>query len=238
MEQTPKTSFIPKQAVGVAKTRERRSFNIFTLLSMVGLLSVLTLSAGLFFYQEYANRNLEAQKEGLASFKSRFDSSAADDIREIKLLENRFVLAEGLLDKHLAITELFFALEDRMQESAQIKTFAFARGESGSAQVTLTGEALSFNTLALQKREFLAESTFEDGSLILTDINVSESEEGGDERVTFGVMADVAIDRIKYEAEVAISTSTAATTTLTTITATSTAATTTIQGITEEASTQ
>lgn len=228
MEQTPKTSFIPKQAVGVAKTRERRSFNIFTLLAMVGLLSVLTLSAGLFFYQEYANRNLEAQKEGLASFKSRFDSSAADDIREIKLLEDRFILAKGLLDKHLAVTEVFYALEDRIQENAQIKSFAFERRESGAAQVTLTGEALSFNTLALQKRELTAESTFEDGSLILSEIDVSEADESGEERVTFGVLADVALDRIRYEAEVAISTTTATTT------PTTTAATTTIQAVTEE----
>jgi len=235
MEQTPKTSFIPKQAVGVAKTRERRSFNVFTVLAMVALLSVLTLSAGLFFYQEYTNRQLEAQKIGLADFKTRFDSSAADDMREIRLLEDRFILAKGLLDKHLAVTEVFFALEERMQANAQITSFAFERGESGIPRVTLTGQALSFNTVALQKRELLAESTFKDGSLILTDIDVAATEEGGEERVTFGVMADVAADRIRYQAEVAMSTTSEAVITgTTTVTTTTAEATSTIEAIIEE----
>jgi hypothetical protein len=224
MEQTPKTSFIPKQSIGVARTRERRTFNVFSVLAIVALLSVLTLSAGLFFYQEYANRKLDAQKQGLADFKDRFDSSAADDIREIKLLEGRFELAKNLLDKHLSVSELFFALEDRIQQNAQIKSFAFDRMESGSAQVALAGEALSFNTLALQKRELNEESTFEDGSIIFSDINVETSEEG-DERVTFGVTADVAIDQITYMPDTLVATTSFATTT-SAVTATSTVETT------------
>jgi hypothetical protein len=232
MEQTPKTSFIPKQAIGVARTRERRTFNVFTVLAIVGLLSVLTLSAGLFFYKEFTGRKLDAQKQGLADFKDRFDSSAADDIREIKLLEDRFILAKGLLDEHLAVSELFDALEDRTQASAQIKSFEFERLESGTAQVTLKGEALTFNTLALQKRELVAESTFTDGSIVFTDINVESTEEG-EERVTFGVMAGVAIDEIVYMPEVLAATSTTATSTEA-VSATSTPE---IQGVTATSTT-
>lgn len=214
MEQTPKTSFIPKQAVGVAnRTRERRTFNVFAVIAMIALLSVLTLSAGLFFYQEYTSRKLEAQKKGLADFKDRFDSSAVDDIREIKLLEDRFMLARDLLDKHLAVSELFYALEDRVQQNAYIKSFLFERLESGSADVTLEGQALSFNTLALQKRELNLESSFENGSIVFSDINVEVPEEGGDERVSFSVLAGVDVDQIGYVGEVSTATTSFATTT-------------------------
>ncbi len=227
MEQTPRTSFIPKQSVGVAQTRQRRSLNVFAVISMIGLLSVLTLSCGLFFYQQYASRKLETQKQGLADFKDRFDSSAADDIREIKLLEDRFGLARDLLDKHLAVSELFYALEDRVQKNAQIKSFTFERETSGVARVALEGEALSFNTVALQKREFVDESVFKDDTVTFSDINTSESETGG-ERVTFAVAASVATDQIAYVGEVTAATSTA----------TSTTATTTIQAISEPAPTE
>lgn len=208
MEQAPKTSFIPKQSIGVAKTRERRSFNIFTFLAMVIFLATLTLAIGVFFYHRYVEQNLEGQKKALADFKDRFALSAENDIREIQLLEDRFMLAKSLLDNHLALTSLFAAIEERTQENAQITTFSFDRRPSGGAAIALTGEAASFNTVALQQREYVAESAFQDGSVAIKGVTVSEGGEDASSEppVVFSVDAELDTGEVAYKAPLATTT--------------------------------
>ncbi len=211
MEQPPKTSFIPKQSLGVAQGRpaRRKSFNILTFFALVIFLAVLALSIGTFFYRQYSEAELEKQKVILEELRKGL--GAEGDIATIRKLEYRFQIAKTLLDQHLSISRVFDALEVRVQEFAQITSFDLARKESGNAELILTGLAKSFNTTALQERGFAAERTFKEGSVIFSGINLQTPEEGEDadtaqSTVTFSVTADLDIEQVKYVAPEATTT--------------------------------
>jgi hypothetical protein len=213
MEQAPKTSFIPKQTIGVVKTRERRSFNMVTFLAMVVFMGVLVLSVAVFFYKEYAAANLDVEKRKLADFKQKFDVTASDDIREIRLLEDRFLIAEDLLNEHLSLSRFFEALEERLQSNAQLMVLTYERRPSGEAAVVLEGRALTFNTVALQERGFAIEPSFVPGTTVFSDVDIASqgTEEDPQDYVTFSVSAD--LDRVELayrgalvETEIATST--------------------------------
>lgn len=203
MEQAPKTSFIPKQAVGIPQARERRSFNVVTFIAMVVFLAVLVLSIAVFFYKNYAETNLETEKSKLAEFKQHFASSASDDIREIRLLDDRLGIAEDMLNRHVSLTRLFAALEERVQTNAQLLSFSYERRPSGDAQISIDGRATTFNTVALQERGFLADPVFVLDTVAFTEVDVAVESGGEDDAlkddfVTFSVAADIDTSEIAY----------------------------------------
>lgn len=207
MEQSPKTSFIPKQTIGVAKSRQRQSFNMFTVVAMIIFLAVLVLSVGVFFYERYAQSELAIQKERLAEFRNKFSSDAEENVEAIRMLERRFEVADHLLDRHVALSKVFDAIEDRTQSNTQFTTFEFTRGESGNAQVVLAGTAGSFNTVALQERQLSEESVFEPGSVMFSGFNTSE-----DGSVVFSAAARVDTAAVAYTADDGVETGPATTT--------------------------
>jgi len=195
MEQSPKTSFIPKQGSAGSAVRQRRSFNALTFFAMVTFLAVLILSAGIFFYERYTVQKLDEKKEELTTLRSSFSES---DIESIRTLERRLKNAKVLLDQHLSLTRVFDALEDRTQTQTALSKFAFMRLPSGKAQVTLAGTSASFNTLALQKRAYAGEKSFVQGSVLFSNLNVSGGEEEEERVVTFEVSADVDATAVAY----------------------------------------
>ncbi len=208
MEQAPKTSFIPKQTIGVPRSRERRSFNVVTFASTVIFLAVLVLSIGVFFYKEYVTTNLDTEKQKLADFKEKFDTGASDDMREIRLLEDRFIIAKNLLDRHISMTRVFAALEDRVQSEAQLTSFGYERRPSGEAQLTLDGRALSLNTVALQERGFAAEPSFVPDTIVFSGVDIAGAQGSEDaatsegQQVVFNIVTDLDTTAVAYRADI------------------------------------
>lgn len=196
MEQTPRTSFIPKQAPGAPARRQRRTFNVLSFVAMVIFLAVLALSVGVFFYHEYSATRLEERKAELAQLKSQFSE---EDISHIKDLERRLNAARTLLDGHISLSRIFDALEASTQSNAQLASFTYSRQPSGGAQVSLTGDATSFNTVALQEQRFLNEKAFTRGSVIFSDLSVSNNDTGR-KTVSFSVAADIDTKNVAFVA--------------------------------------
>ncbi len=203
MEQSPKTSFIPKQGNAGAAIRQRRSLNVVTFVAMVTFLAVLMLSAGVFFYQQYTVQKLDEKKKQLADLRGGFSEA---DIESIRMLEKRLKTAEALLDQHISLSKVFDALEDRTQEQTQLSNFSFERLPSGKAQISLSGISNSFNTLALQKRAYAGEKSFVQGSVLFSNLSVSGEDE--DRVVTFEVTGDLSASAIAYTADVSVATTT------------------------------
>lgn len=153
MADVPKTSFIPKQAIGgVSKSipRRRKHFNIFSFIGIVVCLCGMILAVGVFLYKGMNEKALEAKKLELQNIKSSFSH---DDIEALRELDRRIAISRALLDKHLSPSVLFDALELRTQKEVQFTGFSYAQRESGSVELTLEGTALRFNTVALQSVE-------------------------------------------------------------------------------------
>ena len=194
MEQAPRTSFIPKQAPGLAPRRERRTFNVLSFLAMVVFLASLVLAVFVFFYGKYVDEQLYARKTELAEVKQSFSES---DIASVRALERKLNAAQRLLDGHIALSSVFDALEAQTQSSAQLSSFDYALLSSGNAEVKLQGKAPTFNTVALQEQRFADERAFEQGSVIFSDLNIENTETGAS-TVTFGVSARLNHDAVAY----------------------------------------
>lgn len=207
MGPNPKTSFIPKQSMGSspASARRHKTFNVLTFVATIFFLAVLILSVGAFFYKQYDDRKLQSSKEQLASMKKAFEEGG--DINSIRELDTRLNIAQYLLDHHIAASRVFDAIEASLQTNATISTFSMDRAESGTMRVALGGEALSFNTVALQEQSFANEKAFAPGTLLFTDVDTTE-----DDTVKFSVATDLDPASIKYQALQVIDDSTASTT--------------------------
>lgn len=216
MEQSPKTSFIPKQGAGAAPMRQRRSFNLLAFIATVVFLATLTFSIGVYFYKQYSETSLEAKKKELADLQSSFEK---EDIGSIRMLEKQLNTAKALLDQHLSLTKVFDALEDGTQKKTELESFSFNRLNSGGAEISLEGNAASFNTAALQKRAFAGEKAFKEDSVLFSGLNKTIGEDGT-EIITFNVKAQLDTKETAYTVDKASSTP------ITVIAATSTATTT------------
>lgn len=202
MDYSPKTSFIPKQGPATPQRRQNRTVNILAFFAIVVFLATLLLSVGVFFYQQYSEKKLVEKKDSLTEIKKTFKE---EDIESIRRFERRISAAQELLNNHISLARLFDAVESRTQTNTQLSSFSYERNPSGSAQVALSGSAETFNTIALQEREFGKEKVFEKDSLIFSGIAISESEDAV-RTVSFEVSGNVATKEIAYTPKRASST--------------------------------
>jgi hypothetical protein len=153
MVDSPKTSFIPKQAIGSVPGRvphRRRHFNILGFIGMVIFLCGMILAVGVYLYKDVSEKALVSKKQELKDIKSSFSQS---DIEALRELDRRINVANVLLNEHLSPSVVFDALELRTQRDVTFTDFSYDRRESGSVELVLEGTALRFNTVALQSTQ-------------------------------------------------------------------------------------
>ena len=196
MEQSPKTSFIPKEIAGSARMKQRRSINLLAFFATVIFIATLAFSVGVYFYKQYEDQRLDAKKTELELLRKSFEVTEIDNIRNF---ERRVNAAQLLLDQHISLSRVFDALQEKTQKKAQLINFEFSRLESGTAQVSLQGESVSFNTAALQKSVLAGESSFQKDSVLFSDINTTG--QGDKKKVTFKVSAFLNTKEVLYTGE-------------------------------------
>lgn len=195
MEQAPRTSFIPKQAPGAPTRRQHRTFNILAFFATIIFIASLLLSAFVYLYHAQRVSELEKQKAALADLKKTFSDT---DISRIKDMQRKLDAADLLLSQHLSLTTFLAALEARTQANAQITSLNFERLPSGSAEVELQGKTGTFNTVALQEREYASERSFREGTVDFHSLNISPSAVKGKDTVTFTVSAALDTEVVGY----------------------------------------
>jgi len=194
MAETPKTSFIPKQAMGgVPGKAPRRAvhFNVFNFIRMAVFLCGLILAVGVFIFKDLSERELADQRQELEARKSSFSLSDIESLRE---LDRRITVAGALLDRHLKPSLIFDMLEQRTLSELSFEAFSYTRRPSGSVEVILDGTASRFNTVALQGRQFQNAAAL--SGVTFSDLQVNEN------GVRFLVTSEVDERVLKYTAPV------------------------------------
>ncbi len=144
------TSFIPKKS---AETEQRESFSGSGLSFFIGILTLVisvVLVGGVFAYDSYLNAAAQ-RKEG--QLQQQREAFAPELIREMARLSDKIVVAEGLLNRHIAVSEIFELLQQTTLKTIRFTSFSFSNTDRG-IQVTLQGEGVSFTSVALQADEF------------------------------------------------------------------------------------
>lgn len=158
------TSFIPKRPVStepVQAPTSNRAVGILSLLAVVIVIATAVSYGGVYLYE----KQLIAQKAKTDQLinKARNDIGT-DFLTEMKALSNRIEGVKAVINRHIVVTPIFAALEQTTLRSIQYKSFGYSfindtSTSQPTVQVTLTGVAKSYATIALQSDSF-TQNTF------------------------------------------------------------------------------
>lgn len=156
------TSYIPKKASVIGSGQPvvgRTHVNVLAIIAFVIFFIAVGLSATVFFYKSSLIRLIASMDAELAAAKKSFEPAF---IEEASRLNTRIDGAQELLGNHRALSPLFDILEKKTLESMRFKDFNFTSVSSQSATLSMTGQAKSFNSVALQSDVFGSEKAFKD----------------------------------------------------------------------------
>lgn len=176
------TSFVPKQPVRAGGHFEKSGGNTFLVVSLVILGIALLASAGVFGYQQVLKGMRESKGKQVEAALQEVNSQAVESFIRLR---TRFSLANAMLDSRVAASGFFDVLETTTLQTVRFDSLSFTLVEDGSAEITMTGTARTFNALAAQSAEFAKEKRIK--RAIFSDISVEEASD----TVSFSLSADL-----------------------------------------------
>jgi hypothetical protein len=156
------TSFMPKKPPVTAPTAPRagrRMFNVLALVSISVFSVAAVLSVLVFLYQAHLVRVISDMDTELIKARKSFEP---EFIEEASRLNTRIEAARELINNHRALSPLFGVLEKKTLESVRFRDFSFDSSSGREATLVMTGQAKSFNAVALQSDVFGSERAFKD----------------------------------------------------------------------------
>lgn len=150
METRFQTSFIPKQPVTSEAPRHTSASSLFFLFTFILFMASLAGAGGVFIWQEIVSKNIEEGKAQLTLNKNAFDPNT---ISQLTRLNNRINAAEELLKKHKSVSTLFLVLSNATLKNVRFTDFGYT-GVDDKISLTMRGQAVSYETVALQAKEF------------------------------------------------------------------------------------
>lgn len=151
MEPNFQTSFIPKKPLIEERAVKSRSVGIFTITSIFVLFTVLLASVALYFYKGILTKSLTQMQSDLNLAKNRFEPSK---ITELQVLDKRLRAATQILSKHIVVTPIFEALAAITMKTVRFTKFSYNIGADGKIDVTVSGLAIGYRSVALQSDLF------------------------------------------------------------------------------------
>lgn len=187
--QTIPTSFVPKQPVKSAARFSRSGGNMLLIFSSFVLACSLVAAGAAFGYEEF----LKSVERNKAASLARAEASVdPDQVEDFVRARDRFAEAEGILDRHIALSNFFDLLERITLINVRFSSFSFTASPEGALDITLSGNARSFNALAAQSAAFSGERDMK--RAIFSGISLDD--EG---TVAFDVSATLDPDLIRFE---------------------------------------
>ncbi len=153
------TSFIPKRPITFspsARVRLSSRWSIFSLAGAVVFAVSLVLSGAVFFYQRSLVKEIDDMNKRLVEAKNSFEP---ETIKEIGRLGEKIETIKKILGKRLHASPIFSILEEKTLENARWTDFSYTL-DAGGGNLSLSGEARSFNSVALQSDVFGKEKLF------------------------------------------------------------------------------
>ncbi len=186
------TSYIPKKGPGIGPVGSRilsRGINFFAVIAIVIFFSAVVLAGIVFFSKVHLMNVISGMDVELAAAKKSFEPTF---IEEAARLNTRISGAQELLNSHQALSPLFDILEKKTLESMRFQDFNFSAPGGKSATLSMTGQAKSFNSVALQSDVFGTEKAFKDP--VFSNFNLNDE---GDVIFNFKTSIDPALLRYR-----------------------------------------
>jgi hypothetical protein len=191
MEPMMPTSFIPKRPVSTEPVPVARSgshtVGLLSLLAVVIVIATGVSYAGVHFYQ----KTLVAQKVKVdAQINEARKGIGTDFLGDMKRLDARISGVKQTIDNHIVVSPIFAALEQTTLRSVQYKTFSYAfttdpASKATVVQVTLTGAAKSYATIALQSDSFTQNNLIKNP--VFSNLTVDDKTSGVNFKLVFTV---------------------------------------------------
>jgi hypothetical protein len=172
MVEIPRSSFIPKESMGMTPDRVRRgrTFHVFGFVGSAILIGSLIGAGAVFLLKGAAQRELERAQTALSAQKNVFNS---EHVAEVRDFDRKLKAAQVLLNNHISPLRVFNALENKTKKKVQFTSFTMKRTSPSEVLVTLTGKTEVFKTLALQELGFADDSLLK--NVVFSEVVTTDS---------------------------------------------------------------
>lgn len=190
MDPQVQASFIPKKSLEMGATSRGEGFGLVFLIALLIFVASLVAAGAAFGYTQYLQKSIADKGKSLALDEGAYDPGAIQDLVK---LDDRLSQAKILLANHVAVTGIFAFLATQTLPNVSFTTFDYSLGDNGSANISLTGVADSFSTVALQSDQF-------GGNKLLTDVVFSGITADAQGHIAFSVSATLDKSVLSYSA--------------------------------------
>ena len=190
MEERVTTSFIPKTSLETPELRRPRG-NPAALANIVCaaiLILAIAGAGGVYFFQTFTASQIVSKQTSLAHSREAFEPAT---IKELARLDTRIETAKTLLKQHISVSTLFDELERATLSSVRYTNFQYSVVAPGHVLLSMSGQAASYNAVALQSEAFSKSSIITDP--IFSDVNVNK-----DGAITFDFTGVIDTSRMLY----------------------------------------
>lgn len=190
MEPVISTSFIPKRPVStepVVPVRHNAAVGLMSFLTAVIVIGTGLIFGGVYLY----GKSLDSQKAQLQSQITQAENGLGSSfVADMQRLSQRIGGVKTLIANHVVVSPVFAALQDTTLQSVQYKnfTYEFVTDSGTSAklvQITITGVAKNYATLALQSDAYAKSSIIRNP--VFSDLTVEDKTQQIDFKLVFTV---------------------------------------------------
>lgn len=192
MENSFQTSFIPKKPIisGGIISERRLPTSLFTVLSIIILIVVITSAIGLFFYKKYLVTQIDSLSSSIIKSQSSFDQGT---INELDLFDKRTKTANTILKGHIILSPIFQNISDLTIPTVQYTNFD-QQTSGNKLNIKMSGIASDYRSVALQADVFNNAKNRSFKNVIFSNISKDKSN-----YITFNIEFDVDPSLISYE---------------------------------------
>lgn len=189
------SSFISKKSIVASVPAPRRSIaGLFSLLGVVVFILSILFYAGAFGYKKVIENRIVTLNDSLNKQEQAFDPETLLKLAET---DGKLQSAKEILRNHTTLGPFFKLLSDTTLKSVRFKSFRFvANPDLRRYEVSMSGEALGYDSIALQSDAFVESRKLKD--IVFSDLDLDSSR-----RVVFNFAASIDPTLLSYEQMVA-----------------------------------
>ena len=149
MEHTFETSFIPKQPLLKSEggMGRRESVSLALVLALVVFFVTAAVAVGAYFYKLEVDKRVLALAEELQNAEKNL---SIDEIAIYKHINERMIMAKGLINEHNAFSAVLNFAEDGVADNVGLTGLSFVDNSQGDTVINLTAEAPGYGEVYFQ----------------------------------------------------------------------------------------
>lgn len=189
MADSGRTTFIPQGASVSPAPRKRRTFGVFTVLSVLIFLLSLAGLGGAILYEQQLERDIAQLDDVIERSEDAFNRPL---LEEIARLDRKIEASREILAGHTSLQELFVLIDANTLHNIRFTAFGFDTSSDGEYTLTLQGIGRDYSAIALQSDAFVQTRRLDD--VVFDNLRLTS-----DGTVTFTMQARVDAGLLDYE---------------------------------------